>query len=289
MIQLDKSKILSPNQVKTALRALATFQGVWWVWLRRERKGKPEEFVKSPMNLEDIENTFVKLRTTGDLLTKPYFNKFHKYLLRLLRYSGCEEALIARVGVATKAKFEEQIRRCYTHPALETSQLRTMIHGDFWLNNMMFSCEDNELSVTLLDFQQLMIAHPARDLWYFLYSSTDKQFRDHHLKDVLREYYNTFSKYLELEGVSLTFQEFCQEMNSVRVALGLGFSIGILFIALSPEPLGDILSMTGFKRFQETQKRFMARPPSDEDHPNVKELRRRMVEVVRDLDQENLL
>ena len=50
-------------------------------------------------------------------------------------------------------------------PERETSQLKTMVHGDFWVNNMMFSSEDPEdkdLEVTLLDFQQLMIAHPSR-------------------------------------------------------------------------------------------------------------------------------
>ena len=53
----------------------ACFQGAWWVWLRRERRAKSEEFVASPMNLQDVEYTFVNLRTTGDIMWKPYFNK----------------------------------------------------------------------------------------------------------------------------------------------------------------------------------------------------------------------
>ena len=71
-----------------------------------------------------------------------------------------------------------------------------------------------------------------------MYSATDREFREEHLTDVLTEYHNTFSKYLALEDVHLSFQDFRQEMDSVRLALGLGFSIGILFPALSPEPLG---------------------------------------------------
>ena len=71
-----------------------------------------------------------------------------------------------------------------------------------------------------------------------MYSSTDREFREQHMTDALTEYYDTFSKYLSLEDVHLTFQDFRQEMDSVRLALGLGFSIGILFPALSPEPLG---------------------------------------------------
>lgn len=75
MFQLDKSRVLSKNQVTVAIRALATFQGAWWVWLRRERRAKVEEFVGTPMNLEDVENSFIKLRVTGDMFWKPYFKK----------------------------------------------------------------------------------------------------------------------------------------------------------------------------------------------------------------------
>ena len=117
------------------------------------------------MNLEAVENTFIKLRSVGVSMMKPFFAKFHKYLLRLLQHSGCEEDLISRVRIAIKTSFWEQTRRALANPELETSQLRTMVHGDFWVNNMLFSSEDaqdEDLAVTLLDFQQLMIAHPSR-------------------------------------------------------------------------------------------------------------------------------
>ena len=166
MIKLDKAKLLSKNQVMSSLRALATFQGTWWVWLRREeRKAKSAVSVKTPMNLEDVENTFLKLTTYSEQMLKSFFTKFHKYLLRLLKQSGCEEDLITRVGVSIKTTFWEQMRRCYITPALESSVLRTMVHGDFWVNNLMFSSDqpdDPDLTVTLLDFQMLTIAHPAR-------------------------------------------------------------------------------------------------------------------------------
>ena len=166
MFPLEKSKLLSKTQVTTALRALGVFHGTWWVWLRREKKkAKPEEFVETPMNLEDVENTFIKLRNVGESMMKPFFAKFHKYLLRLLKHSGCEEDLISRCGAAIKTTFWEQTRRAMANPELETSELRTMVHGDFWVNNMMFSSEDpqaEDLTVTLLDFQQMTITHPSR-------------------------------------------------------------------------------------------------------------------------------
>ena len=166
MIKLDKAKLLSKNQVVSSLRALATFHGTWWVWLRREeQKTKSVKFVETPMNLEDVENTFLKLTTYSESMLKSFFVKFHKYLLRLLKQSGCEEDLITRAGVSIKTTFWDQMRRCYIKPLLESSMLRTMVHGDFWVNNLMFSSDrpdDPDLTVTLLDFQMLTIAHPGR-------------------------------------------------------------------------------------------------------------------------------
>ena len=78
----------------------------------------------------------------------------------------------------------------------------------------------------------------SRDLWYFLYSSTDQQFRDQHLTEVLRDYYESFSKYLAMEEFQVSFEEFRQEMNSTRLGVGLGTGMFILFVLLSPDSLG---------------------------------------------------
>ena len=77
-----------------------------------------------------------------------------------------------------------------------------------------------------------------RDLWYFLYSSTDKEFRDQHLTEVLRDYYDSFSHYLAMEEVHVSFEDFRQEMNSTRLGVGLGTGMFILFVLLSPDTLG---------------------------------------------------
>ena len=49
------------------------------------------------------------------------------------------------------------------------------------------------------------------------------------------------------------------------------------------------MSISGFKRLQQIQKRQMDKPSSDDDHPAVTEMRKRMVEIVRELDNENIL
>ena len=51
--------------------------------------------------------------------------------------------------------------------------------------------------------------------------------------------------------------------------------------------LTEIFGFSGLRKLQKIQKRFMT--SNDEDHPRVREIRRRIVEVVTELDQENLL
>ena len=51
-----------------------------------------------------------------------------------------------------------------------------------------------------------------------------------------------------------------------------------------------MFGFSGLKKLQKIQKRFMASPVNpEEDHPRVKEMRRRMVEVVTELRRANLL
>lgn len=64
----------------------------------------------------------------------------------------------------------------------------TLCHGDFWSNNILFSYDDNEevKDLIIIDYQLVNFGHPAYDLVYFMYLNTDLEFRDAHLKDVLR-------------------------------------------------------------------------------------------------------
>ena len=47
----------------------------------------------------------------------------------------------------------------------------------------------------LIDFQLINYSNPCYDLVYFLYINTDLKFRDNHLNDILKLYYNEFSQY----------------------------------------------------------------------------------------------
>ena len=53
MLPLDKTQLLSLNQAVAAVKALATFHGVWWTWLRKETRTEN-------LRLADVEEVYSK-------------------------------------------------------------------------------------------------------------------------------------------------------------------------------------------------------------------------------------
>lgn len=48
---------------------------------------------------------------------------------------------------------------------------------------MLFSKDESK--VTLIDYQQMALLHPARDIWHFLSATTDAEFRRAHLTSLV--------------------------------------------------------------------------------------------------------
>lgn len=59
----------------------------------------------------------------------------------------------------------------------DPSSILTIIHGDVWSNNLMYDDPDDPKKIKLIDYQMLTRRHPARDLFYYFYNSTDRAFR----------------------------------------------------------------------------------------------------------------
>ena len=57
MFLLDKTQVLSLKQVLAAVKALATFHGVWWAWLRKEAKTEDGN-----LRLADVDEVYSKGR-----------------------------------------------------------------------------------------------------------------------------------------------------------------------------------------------------------------------------------
>ncbi|XP_045777988.1 uncharacterized protein LOC123875927 [Maniola jurtina] len=63
-------------------------------------------------------------------------------------------------------------------------------HGDYRPSNLMHKVnEDGTVDIISIDYQTLQQANPILDLMYFIFSGSDKKFRDKHFKQTLELYY----------------------------------------------------------------------------------------------------
>ena len=134
-----------------------------------------------------------------------------------------------------------------------------------------------------MDFQVLTMGHPARDLWYFLQMGTDPDFRSRHLETVLEEYYSVFSSYLKASGVSVEFSVFREECEKWRAPISLLFGNSAMFGILNPEPQ-SFETLSSCKKMGRDMEEMLVGEAKDSDHPMMKEIRRRIIEGILELD-----
>lgn len=73
----------------------------------------------------------------------------------------------------------------------QEGDLRVLVHGDLWINNLMFKYDANghPSDVLLLDFQFCCYGSPAIDLFYFFFSSTKDEIRQNCFDEYMQYYY----------------------------------------------------------------------------------------------------
>ena len=82
MFPLDKTQLLSLNQVVAAVKALATFHGVWWTWLRKEAKTEDGN-----LRLVDVEEVYLKGRRSP-MKKNELFQSMMKVLISMAERYG---------------------------------------------------------------------------------------------------------------------------------------------------------------------------------------------------------
>ena len=82
MFLLDKTQVLSLKQVLAAVRALASFHGVWWAWFRKEANTEDGN-----LRLADVDDVFSKGRRYPIRTNEP-FSSLMKVLVKLAEECG---------------------------------------------------------------------------------------------------------------------------------------------------------------------------------------------------------
>lgn len=130
-------------------------------------------------------------------------------------------------------------------------------HGDLWANNVMFQYSNSSktpIQSRLVDFQLCRYAPPILDVITILTIPTSSSFRRQYLSELLDDYYNFLSKFLEREHLNiedyLARQEFNETADKFRI---VGLIESLLFSHLTdlPTELAEAVtsSANGFTDF----------------------------------------
>lgn len=94
----------------------------------------------------------------------------------------------------------------------------TLVHNDFWVNNMMFRHDQRGqlIDMKIVDFQLCIYDYGINDLIFFLVSSAKKDILDNKLDDMIDTYYFRFVEFLktlQVDTERFTKQKFDEIVN----------------------------------------------------------------------------
>lgn len=109
-----------------------------------------------------------------------------------------------------------QVEKCkeYQNLIIPDNPFTTMVHNDFWVNNMMI--KPNHIKI--VDFQTTFKGSFVHDLIFFFFSSVPMKILNEKLDDFIEFYYKHFCYCLKQTGCPLndfTYEKYIAEINDV--------------------------------------------------------------------------
>ena len=86
-----------------------------------------------------------------------------------------------------------------------------------------------------------------------------------------------------MENFKMDFKAFVDEINQYKGCVVAYQSLFIMYICLNPNVVHMMESYNNFKQFMRSYEEDVANMPSEKDHPNMKEFKRRCTETLLEL------
>jgi len=281
-VMFDKMRILPLDHFLLAMTNLAHFHGRWLAYRWQLESGKLSG--DGVWSLDKFKSALDTQKRAPQFVYKQLLNGTAKTTKKILELEGRQE-LIPNVRQFFNVTARQQLNRFMGNVV---TPIDTCCHGDFWSNNIMFKYDkDGKVNGTILvDFQLINYGHPAYDLLYLLYLSTDSQFRSQHMEDCLHQYWETLNEYIQKFAPAdskYDWQDFQKDLTTYKT---IGF---VLATTLMPNVLSQTqLEAGGLMALREMQRKQAAELQDDENRAS-KEIRRRITGLVEELVREKII
>lgn len=181
----DLTEGMTPAQIRCALVTLANFHAATVALHLKEGKTLTEEFPYL-LSVDQAVESFNCLVERGlPLLLKFLESRKDQAEVRegLTRYSGPRAAQVLREVLSPSDK------------------LNTLVHCDFWCNNLLMKEDDSTLRCCVIDWQMVMYSRPAIDVAFLMTTSLCPAERQKHGQDLLSGYWDAFTARLSKFGI----------------------------------------------------------------------------------------
>lgn len=301
------------DHVKMALGALAQFHGMWLRYRLRNQSGQLQSEAGSRVVIPW--SRFLDRFTTQKKVPKVLYlnmkNVAKKAYVTVLDQADGEASVAAELGEDLRT-CRRRLKRFFDVTASvalsdyfsdpPSPACHTLCHGDFWSSNVLFNYDQeapgeaaaankppaaSPLDLLIIDYQLVSFGNPCYDLVYFLYLNTDAEFRDAHLAEVLRLYYDRFSQYFDgsSELKEYTFERFVQDFNWHKV-VGVVSSGAVMPNVFADVPVnmeGNIF--TAFRHLAANQRKVLVNKTSSHSI----EIRRRLMGIIKEMLRDGVM
>ncbi|KAK4884254.1 hypothetical protein RN001_000525 [Aquatica leii] len=225
----DRFKTLDYNHVMLAVREYSRFHALSFAL----RDQKPSLFEEVSKNCQDV------------LFSNPVMSCEEVIDAANFKFNCIEETIdgsqksLYKAFIKAKQDFAFIGLKCTKSGV--ASKYSVICHGDSWNNNLLFQYSNLNnahapTSLAIIDWQLSRVGSPILDLTHFLYTCTDKQFRDKYYHEIIEEYYNTFSSFLRNLGsdpeILFPYSEYEEHLKKYSI-FGLYMAVQILYLVFS--------------------------------------------------------
>ena len=188
-------------QTKTALKAMALIHGVGILYLQQQQEGGCLSPLAEEFNTDFYDQLFVpNMKTLTEM------------------YAGTSLAEVFKALTPLTRHIRSTLKQ---HPLL-----RTVVHGDLWAGQLLYSADES--SVSIIDWQFCHLDNPIIDIMSMFFMSTDPQVLEEHLEDIMQDYWSVLCRVVETGGgeVGVTLEQLMANVEEM-------WMVGFVFLTVS--------------------------------------------------------